>query len=390
MSGACRMARVRRLVGICCAALLVAGCASTDDGSGEPVPPFHPGTVTTRETDSGADAKPADTFTVVATGDELIHPALTEQAEADGGGRRDYEPLLAGIKPVISSADLAICHMETPIATADGPFKGYPLFYVPPEIATAVADTGYDTCSTASNHTLDQGAEGVRTTLDTLDAAKIGHTGSARTEQEAGTPLIRVVRGVKVGQVSFTFGLNQGTEAPEPWTVNELSVNAVLDAARKARAAGAEVVIASIHWGIENQHEPTAEQKDMARQILADPAVDLIVGHHAHVVQPFEKIGDKWVAYGLGNSVAKHEQPRGDTEEGVIARFTFTKSDTGWRVAKAEYIPTLIDLGPPIRLRNLTTDSSVDPARKKEALDRTDQVVLSEGAGNDGLTRPEG
>jgi poly-gamma-glutamate capsule biosynthesis protein CapA/YwtB (metallophosphatase superfamily) len=376
------MARVRRLVGLCCVGVLVAGCASSGTPGGEPVPPFHPGTVTTR----ASVPKPSNAFTVVATGDVLIHPALTEQAEADGGGKRDYTPLFAGIKPVIEKADLAICHMEVPIATADGPFEGYPLFYAPPEVATAVAATGYDTCSTASNHTLDQGADGVRTSLDALDAAKIGHTGSARTAQEAETPLIREVNGVKVGQVSFTFGLNQGTESPEPWMVNELSVQGVLDAARKARAAGAEVVIASIHWGIENQHEPTAEQRDMARQILADPAVDLIVGHHAHVVQPFEKIGDKWVAYGLGNSVAKHEEPRGDTEEGVIGRFTFTKADVGWRVSKAEYLPTLVDLGPPIRLRDLTTDTTVDADRKKEALDRTDGVLTS--LESPGLSRP--
>ncbi len=380
MRRACRMARVRRLVSFLCAVFLVAGCAGNDARAGEPVPPFHPATVTPTAT------KPASSFTVVATGDVLIHPALTEQAEADGHGKRDYEPLFAGIKPVIEAADLAICHMEVPIATAAGPFEGYPLFYAPPEVATAVAATGYDTCSTASNHTLDHGADGVRTTLDTLDAAKIGHTGSARTEQEARTPLVRDVNGVKVGQVSFTFGLNAGTSAPEPWMVNQLSVDKVLDAARKARAAGAEVVIASIHWGIENQHEPTADQRAMARQILADPAVDLIVGHHAHVVQPFEKIGDKWVAYGLGNSVAKHEQPRGDTEEGVIARFTFSKADTGWRVTKAEYIPTLVDLGPPIRLKDLSSDATVSGDRKKEALDRTDTVVKS--LDPPGLTRP--
>ena len=371
---------MRRLVSLCCAVFLVAGCAGNDTSAGEPVPPFHPATVSTA-------AKPRNAFTVVATGDVLIHPALTEQAEADGGGgKRDFAPLFAGIKPVIEGADLAICHMEVPLATVDGPFEGYPLFYAPPEVATAVAATGYDTCSTASNHTLDHGADGVTTTLDTLDAAKIGHTGSARTRQEAETPLITDVNGVKVGQVSFTFGLNQGTSAPEPWMVNELSVGAVLDAARQARAAGAEVVIASIHWGIENQHEPTAEQRDMAKQILSDPAVDLIVGHHAHVVQPFEKIGDKWVAYGLGNSVARHEEPKGDTEEGVIARFRFTKAASGWRVDKAEYIPTLVDLGPPIRLRDLTTDDKVDAGRRQEALDRTAGVVMS--LDPPGLTRP--
>jgi poly-gamma-glutamate synthesis protein (capsule biosynthesis protein) len=377
------MSRVRRLVGLFCVALLVSGCSGAGDQPGEPVAPFHPATVTPRPTTA---AKPANTFTVVATGDVLIHPALTEQAEADGDGKRDYAPLLAGIKPVIEAADLAICHMEVPIATADGPFEGYPLFYAPPEIATAVAATGYDTCSTASNHTLDHGADGVKSTLDALDAAKIGHTGSARTEQEAETPLVREVNGVKVGQVSFTFGFNQGTSLPEPWMANELSVDAVLDAARKARAAGAEVVIASLHWGIEDQHEPTADQTQMAEKILADPAVDLIVGHHAHVVQPFQKFGDKWVAYGLGNSVAKHEEPRGTTEEGVIARFRFTKTDVGWRVDKAEYIPTLVDLGPPIRLRDLSTDTTVDAARKQEALERTDGVVMS--LDPPGLTRP--
>jgi poly-gamma-glutamate synthesis protein (capsule biosynthesis protein) len=374
------MARVRRMLGICGVALILAGCAGAAP-TGQPVAPFHPATITPKST-----AKPANTFSVVATGDVLIHPALTEQAEADGGGARDFVPLFAGIKPVIEAADLAICHMEVPIAGADGPFQGYPLFYAPPEVATAVAATGYDTCSTASNHTFDHGADGVRTTLDALDAAKIGHTGSARTEQEANTPLVREVNGVKVGQVSFTFGFNQGTEAPEPWMSNELTVSGVLDAARAARAAGAEVVIASLHWGIEDQHEPTADQRDIAREILADPAVDLIVGHHAHVVQPIEKIGDKWVAYGLGNSVAKHEDPRGTTEEGLIVRFRFTKSAVGWRVDKAEYLPTLVDLGPPIRLRDLTTDTSVSAERKQEALDRTDGVVTSLDA--PGLTRP--
>ncbi|HEX6358032.1 CapA family protein [Actinophytocola sp.] len=377
------MARVRRLVSLFCVGLLVSGCAETGGRAGEPVAPFHPATVTPRST---AADQPANSFTVVATGDVLIHPALTEQAEEDGGGARDFGPLFAGIKPVIEGADLAICHLEVPLATTDGPFQGYPTFSAPPEVATALAETGYDTCSTASNHTFDQGAEGARITLDALDAAKIGHTGSARTEEEAGTPLVREVNGVKVGQVSFTFDYNQGTEEPESWMGNELSAEAVIEAAEAARAAGAEVVIASLHWGIEDQHEPTDDQRAIAEQILADPAVDLIIGHHAHVVQPYEKFGEKWVAYGLGNSVAKHENPRGTTEEGLIGRFRFTKTDAGWRVDKAEYIPTLVDLGPPIRLKDLTTDTTVDAGRKQEALDRTDGVVMS--LDPPGLTRP--
>jgi poly-gamma-glutamate synthesis protein (capsule biosynthesis protein) len=381
---------VRRILTslLVCAAVL-AGCAkSAPGGSHEPVPPV----ATDRPAAPSLD-KPSlstDSFTVVAAGDELIHPALTDQALADGKGKRDYAAMLAGIKPIIEQADLAICHLETPIAPAGGPFKGYPQFSVPPELATALAGIGYDTCSTASNHTLDQGAAGVKTTLDTLDAAGLKHTGSARSASEAATPNILDVHGVKVAQLSYTFGFNQGTSAPSgsPWIANVIDPAKILAAARAARKAGAEVVIASLHWGIEDHAEPTADQIRVAKQLLADPAIDLIVGHHAHIVQPFEQINGKWVAYGLGNQIARHDEPRGTTEEGVIARFRFVRTPDGWHIEKAEYIPTLVDLGRPIRLRDLTTDKSLDAARRTQALDRTDKSVLSRGAGDHGLTRP--
>jgi poly-gamma-glutamate capsule biosynthesis protein CapA/YwtB (metallophosphatase superfamily) len=379
------MSRVRRsmlvLGGI---AVLVAGCAS-DPGDGPPEP-----VVPLRSEQQTTEPPPADTFSVLATGDVLVHPALTEQAVADAEaeGERDFAPLFAGVAPAVQAADLAICHLEVPLADSSGPFQGYPLFYAPPEVATALAKTGYDTCSTASNHTFDHGARGVRTTLEALQKAGIRQTGSARIELESQAPLITDVHGVKVGQVSFTFGFNLGTEEPEPWMSNELSVEGVLAAARSTKQAGAEVVIASLHWGNEDQHEPTAEQRQIADALLADPAVDLIVGHHAHVVQPFEKLHGKWVAYGLGNQVARHAEPRGTTEEGVMARFWFTKGPNGWAVDRAEYLPTLVDLGPPIRLVDLSRDGeSIAPGRRNQALNRTDSVVTSLGALEQGLAR---
>ena len=366
-------------------ALLVAGCAGPDDGG----PPDHVAPLRSEEPASSTEQAPADSFTVLASGDVLIHPALTEQALADGGGEHDFTVLFAGVAPAVQLADLAICHLEVPLAGEDGPFQGYPLFYAPPEVATALAATGYDTCSTASNHTFDQGTKGVQTTLEALDEAGIRHTGAARTQLEAEAPLITDVNGVKVGQVSFTFGFNSGTEEPAPWMANELDVDAVLAAARANKQAGAEVVIASLHWGVEDQAEPTEEQQRIADELLADPAVDLIVGHHAHVVQPFDKLHGKWVAYGLGNHVAKHAEPRGTTEEGVMALFRFSRDGNGWTVERAEYLPTLVDLGPPIRLVDLTRASTVDPERRTEALNRTDEVVRSLGAAEEGLTRPD-
>ncbi|WIY02907.1 CapA family protein [Amycolatopsis mongoliensis] len=369
--------RVAALAGV---AVLAAACSSSPPQSGPAPTPFP-------ETSASPAAAPDGSFSVVATGDVLIHPALTEQAEADGGGKIDYRPLLAGVKPLISGADLGICHLETPLAPEGGPYSGYPSFSAPPEIADALKDTGYDTCSTASNHTIDQGADGVKRTLDKLDATGIKHTGSARSAAEAAKPLILDVHGVKVAQVSYAFGFN-GIKVPagKPWLANQIDVDDVLAAARKAREAGAQVVIASLHWGVEYQHDPTAEQRSQAKKLLASDDIDLIVGHHAHVVQPFEKIGGKWVAYGLGNSVARHSEPRGDTEEGAAARFRFVRDGDRWKVDKAEYIPTLIKLDAPIRLIDLST--SQPSAQVTKALSDTDKNILSLDADKSGLTRP--
>ena len=371
--------RVAALAGV---AVLVAACSSPSQQGPAPTP-FPEAAAS----GTASSAAPEGSFSVIATGDVLIHPALTEQAEADGDGKIDYRPLLAGVKSLISGADLGICHLETPLAPEGGPYSGYPSFSAPPEIADALKDTGYDTCSTSSNHTIDQGADGVTRTLDKLDAIGIKHTGSARSSKEAATPLILDVHGVKVAQVSYAFGFN-GIKVPagKPWLANQIDVDDVLAAAKKARQAGAQVVIASLHWGVEYQHEPTAEQRSQAKKILASDDVDLIIGHHAHVVQPFEKIGDKWVAYGLGNSVARHSEPKGDTEEGAAARFRFVRDGDRWRVDKAEYVPTLIKLDAPIRLVDLST--SQPSAQVTKALQDTDKNVLRLGAGKAGLTRP--
>ncbi|MCP3800070.1 CapA family protein [Allokutzneria sp. A3M-2-11 16] len=377
-----RGSRTPRIAAAALCVVVLAAC------SPETTPPPAPSSA---PASSGAgtpsSSRPDASFIVAATGDVLIHPELTTQATEDGKGRRDYGPLLAGVKRAISDADLAICHLEVPIASAGGPFKGYPNFSAPPEVTKGLADTGYDACSTASNHTIDQGAAGVARTLDALDSAGIAHTGSARSAAEAAKPRVLDVHGVKVGHVSFTFGFN-GIPVPadKPWLSNKLDATAVLTAARAAKAAGAEVVLASLHWGTEFKHEPTSEQKQLARKILGDPAVDLIIGHHAHVVQPFEKIGDKWVAYGLGNHIAKHAEPRGVSEEGAIARFTFVREGTKWKVGTAEFLPTLVELGPPIRLLDLTTAPA--STRNKEAVTRTERVVRSLGANKETLTRP--
>jgi poly-gamma-glutamate synthesis protein (capsule biosynthesis protein) len=285
------------------------------------------------------------TFSLLASGDVLLHSRLWRGAAADaraaGRGGYDFGPLFKDVARVVRAADLAICHLETPVGRPGGPFSGFPIFSVPPRIAPALRGTGYDVCSTASNHSLDGGAAGVDRTLDALDAVGIRHTGTARSAAEAARPTVHEVRGVRVGHVSYTFSFNGLTEPKgKPWLANELDVAALLREAHRARAAGAEFVVASIHWGTEYAHAPDALQRRVARQVLASPDVDLILGHHAHVVQPMERIGAKWAAYGLGNHVSG-QGFSDDTRDGVMARFTVTEVEPGrFQATRAEALPT--------------------------------------------------
>lgn len=291
-------------------------------------------------------------LTVVATGDVLLHQKspLVRGAAAVGrahGTQFDFSGVFANIAPVIHAADLAICHLETPLAEPGGPFRGYPSFSVQPQIVDALAGAGYDTCSTASNHALDAGFDGLVRTVNTLDARRMGHTGTFRSEAESLTPHILDVDGVRVAQLSWTFGLNG---IPEPhgreWAVNDFDatgpqVAGILADAARARRAGADIVIISLHCCTEYKHAPDRTQVAVVAALLASPDVDLVLGHHAHVVQPVERVNGKWVAYGLGNHVA---QQRGDaTNDSVITRFTFTRgADARFVVTLAEAIPTRI------------------------------------------------
>ncbi len=342
------------------------------------------------------------TLTVLGAGDVLLHPPLWEQAATDAqhgqsppAGRTGYDfgPVFAAVKPDVSAADLAICHVETPLGEPGGPFSGYPSFTVPPQVTTAIKDTGFDTCSTASNHTLDAGEKGVYRTLDALDAAGLRHAGSYRDAGAQRTPNIVEVRGVKVAQLSYTFGFN-GLQRPtgKAWIANLIDPDAIIAEARRARAAGAQIVVVSMHWGTEYDFGANPDQQRWARQLLAAPEIDLILGCHAHVVQPFEKINGKWVVYGMGNEVARHSDPVDASREGVMPRFTFTETAPGhWEVTTAEAVPTWVDLTPAIRIVDLPralADPATPPAARtvyQAAFQRIDRYLRGRGAGLAGL-----
>ncbi|MGS2617880.1 CapA family protein [Micromonospora sp. LZ34] len=294
---------------------------------------------------------------ILGSGDILVHPPTWHQARAhaEAGGRAgyDFDPMFASIRPAVESADLAICHMEAPMGPGEP--KDFPRFNAPTDLAGAVKAAGYDTCSTASNHALDQGEQGVYDNLDALDTAGLRHTGTFRSPAEHRRPTIYQVKGVNIGHLSWAMHFN-GLEPPagKAWLANRIDVAAIRAAAAATRKAGAQIIVLSAHWGTEKVHTPDGEQLFWAKQLIADPNIDLIIGHHAHVVQPFERFGDKWVAYGVGNTLARHDFPNDANREGILAKFTFTEQPRGrWVVTQVEAIPIWLSLKPTIRVLDL-------------------------------------
>ncbi|MEU9143001.1 CapA family protein [Streptomyces sp. NPDC048349] len=343
-------------------------------------------------------------FTLVATGDIIPYPSIIQRSadDADQPGAYDFRKILAGVKPLVSAADLAICHHEIPYARPGGPYTGYPLFKAPHQLADALKDAGYDSCSTASNHTLDDGYEGLARTLEHLDRVGIPHVGSARSAQEAKAPALMSAGGAKVAQLDYTYGTN-GIPLPEgkPWAVNLIDEDRILADARAARAGGANVVVLSVHWGTEWQTAPDEQQRELAQALTASrgadglPDIDLIIGTHNHVPQPYEKVNGTWVVFGMGDQVASFvpaDKLRGN--QSSVPRFTFAPAAAHagrWEVVKAEFLTQFSDMGPPFRVVCASCAASDDtlPAAKRSEYARIDQqvteAVLSRGAGGQGL-----
>ena len=193
-----------------------------------------------------------------ASGDLLIHTPLAARALALGGGRTyDFAPMFDPVRAHIARADLALCHVETPLVP--GPVQGLPEL-PQPALARPLDCTGGLGClSTASNHSLDAGAHGIATTLRALDRAGIRHAGTARSLRERARAPNMSVKGVRVGFLSYT-AVSNGQLVPKPWMLDWADPERVIADARRIRSRGAELVIVNLHWGAEYVHgvTPTA------------------------------------------------------------------------------------------------------------------------------------
>lgn len=331
-------------------ALMLSGCAAPS--------PVAPSLTPGASSPTAADPSPTlpspasspsftpRTATINVSGDLLWHNTLWRSAELDAkSGRFDFAPQLAALRDYVSAADLGICHSEVPVAAEGGPYRNYPTFAVPPEVTTGIAATGWDLCTTASNHSVDAGWVGLVRTIEAHRKAGVLTSGTFETAEAAATPVIYTTHaGVRIAVISQTFGLN-GLSRPtgKDWSVNLIDADAAIAQAKAAKKAGADIVAVHLHAGDEYSSKVTAQQRAFAEAVTASPDVDFMFGQHAHVVQPVDKVNGKWVFYGLGNLIAASGPAQPYTYDGLLAQVTFTERPDGSFVASAaEYAPTMI------------------------------------------------
>lgn len=242
-------------------------------------------------------------LSLVMVGDCLIHGAIYDDAKTENGSY-DFSKMLELVKPIIKSYDLAFYNQESILGGVELGLSSYPRFNAPKEVGDAFLDLGFNLVSLANNHTLDKGKSGIYSSLNYWQGKEnVMTAGSYSSEENRITPNIMEKNGITYALLAYTTttnGLNTFKDEPYLITVyDEELVKADIERLRDK----VDLLMVSMHWGEEYTHTPTTEQKEIA-EYLASLNVDIVIGHHPHVVQPIDFIDDTMVIYSLGNFIA--------------------------------------------------------------------------------------
>jgi len=295
---------------------------------------------------------PDTVITLAAVGDLMCHKYMLLDAYDKETKTYDFDSMLSDIAPYLSAADLTIGNLETPVAGEKFGYTGSAgtlNFNAPLTYLDTLKAVGFDVLTVANNHMLDKRFEGLTNTLNTLDEYGIAHAGGYRTPQERQGTTIVEVEGIRIGFVAATYGINSNHKSVpdemEGLAWLDFDSEVMAQEIQKTKEAGADFVIACMHWGYERTTSPNGTQKKMA-QALADAGADLILGHHPHVSQKVEWIesGDRKVLcfYSLSNFISNMYAPQADT--GYIGYITLRQKAGQGEVTidSASYLPAIV------------------------------------------------
>ena len=266
-------------------------------------------------------------LTLVAAGDNLFHETIINSSLENG--IYDFTSIYSEIKSIVENSSLAFINQETVMAGESFGYSGYPAFNTPQSLAQTLADTGFDIVNHANNHAMDMGTSGLYATLDLWESIEGITVIGARKEGES--MRIVTINNITLGFLSYTYGLN-GNALPSnnPNLVSLINRNKMTQEINALRPL-CDFLIVSMHWGEEYELiEPSEDQISLA-EFLAEQNVDIVIGHHPHVLQRFEKLPrpdgkETFCFYSLGNFVS-HQRGK-ERILGAMMVVTFTKEET--------------------------------------------------------------
>ena len=290
---------------------------------------------------SGEDFFTGPTAELVFVGDAMQHQAQLDKAKEIGKKSYYYSDCFSLIAPQIQAADYAVCNLEVPLG--GGPsYSGYPCFSAPDSFAESLKDAGFDMMLTANNHCLDRRGKAAKRTLDALDSLNIDHIGTyhSKAERDSLVPFIKDINGFKIAFLNYTYGTN-GIMPDAGIEVAYIDKDKIKKEIDLSRLNGAEIVIVTMHWGIEYVLLENNVQRDLA-DYLIECGADIIIGGHPHVVQPMKVVynnsEDKYVlvVYSLGNFISNMKTA--DTRGGAMVWTTLKRDSMGKaKFDKAQY-----------------------------------------------------
>lgn len=289
---------------------------------------------------SSAFAQDTTRISLLFLGDLMQHDSQIKSAYDLSVKQYDYSSCFELVKPYISSADLAIGNLE--VTLAGPPYKGYPQFSAPDELARTLKDVGMDVLVTANNHCLDRGRKGLERTIMMLDSLDIIHTGTFRdtVERMNDYPMLFEKNGFRFALLNYTYGTN-GIPVTKPNVVNTIDTAVIRKDLIKANLTSPDAIIVFMHWGEEYQSLPSKGQKALT-EFCFRLGAKLVIGAHPHVLQPMEwrKESDQLIVYSLGNFVSGQRDRYKDG--GAMLRVDLTKtvqdSVSTTRIDSAGYI----------------------------------------------------
>ncbi len=279
------------------------------------------------------------TLMISAVGDIMFHMPQVDSAYDAAAKTYGFEKWFRLVSPWFETRDFVIGNLETTLSK-NGPYRGYPAFKSPAEIATDLTSAGFNVLTTANNHCYDAGFSGVASTIDILDAAAIQHTGTSSKEGEKPYVLLEK-KGYKVALFAYTYSTN-GISVPQN---KSFSVNLIDTQKMKidldSRPQDTDFTIVSVHFGNEYQRQPSAAQIELVSW-LRTQNVDVVLGSHPHVLQKDSPSisQDFYAIYSMGNFISNQRERYKDS--GVIVNLNLS-IEKGKKKIQVNLIPTWVD-----------------------------------------------